>query len=79
MEMETEKTEEKEPIHVASVDGNRGKTLHSEADLSEHDEVVEEHLEEEHVDYSNFTEASAGFCGQRAFQGKRTSVVSIIF
>lgn len=57
MEMETEKTEEKEPIHVTGVDGNRGKTLHSEADLSEHDETGDEHLEEEHVDYSNFTKS----------------------
>jgi hypothetical protein len=55
MEMETEKTEEKEPIHVTGIAENRGKALHSEADLADHDEVTEEHLEEEHVDYSHYT------------------------
>lgn len=55
MEMETEKTEEKEPIHVTGGADNRGKSLHSEADLADHDEQGEEHLEEEHVDYSNYT------------------------
>jgi hypothetical protein len=56
MEMEREKTEEQESL-VAGVAENRGNTLHSEVDLTDHEELAEEHdhLEEEHVDYSHFT------------------------
>jgi hypothetical protein len=56
MEMEREKTDEQESL-VAGVAENRGNTLHSEVDLTDHEELTEEHdhIEEEHVDYSHFT------------------------
>lgn len=51
--MEREKQEEQE--HSQSTD--HGRTLQSEVDLSEHDESVDEHHDDEHVDYSNFSKA----------------------
>src|SRR5688572_28419839 len=59
MEMERDKREEQqESIQQAGLADNHGsKALHSEVDLSDHDhhDVVDEHLEEEHVDYTHFT------------------------
>jgi hypothetical protein len=55
MEMEREKREEQEHLHQAGLAENHGIGLHSEVDLSEGDESVEEHIEEEHVDYSSYT------------------------
>jgi len=58
MEMETDKREEQENAH-AGLSLNRGNgQLHSEVDLSEHDESLTETLDEDdhkHVDYSHFT------------------------
>lgn len=59
MEMESDKREGQEPLHGAGVAENRGNALHSEVDLSDRDESLSleehEHVEEEHVDYSNYT------------------------
>jgi hypothetical protein len=55
MEMETEKREEQVPTPETGVVENHGHALQSEIDLSERDESVEEGIEEEHVDYSNYT------------------------
>ncbi|HYG20949.1 MAG TPA: DUF349 domain-containing protein [Ohtaekwangia sp.] len=57
MEMETEKREEQVPTPDTGVVENHGQALQSEIDLSERDESVEEGIEEEHVDYSNYTKA----------------------
>jgi hypothetical protein len=55
MEMERDKREEQEHAHQAGL-VNHGSTLQSEIDLTEHDEVSEEHHDDfHHVDYSNFT------------------------
>ncbi|HEX6889903.1 MAG TPA: DUF349 domain-containing protein [Chryseolinea sp.] len=53
--MERDKREEQEHAHQAGL-VNHGNTLQSEVDLTEHDEVSEEHHDDfHHVDYSNFT------------------------
>lgn len=52
--METDKREEQEHAHQAGL-VNHGDTLQSEVDLSERDEIIEEHHDHDHVDYSNFT------------------------
>ncbi len=54
MEMERDKREEQEHAHQPGL-VNHGNTLQSEVDLSEHDEAIEEHHEDEPVDYTNFT------------------------
>lgn len=54
--MERDKQEEQEQaMHSQSTD--HGRTLQSEVDLSERDEIVEEHHDDEHVDYSNYSKA----------------------
>src|SRR5689334_12707674 len=54
MEMEREKTEEQEQLQGAGLADNHGNALHSEVDLSDHDESHDE-VEEEHVDYSSYS------------------------
>lgn len=54
--MERDKQEEQEQaMHSQSID--HGRTLQSEVDLSEHDESADEHHDDEHVDYSNYSKA----------------------
>ena len=57
MEMERDKLEEQAHAHDASVAVNHVDTLHSEVDLSDRDETAEEHHEDDHVDYSNYSKA----------------------
>lgn len=52
--MERDKREEQEHAHQSGL-VNHGDTLQSEVDLSERDEVIEEHHDDDPVDYSNFT------------------------
>lgn len=52
--MERDKREEQEHAHQAGL-VDHGSTLQSEVDLSERDEATEEHHDDDHVDYSNFT------------------------
>jgi hypothetical protein len=54
MEMERDKREEQEHAHQAEL-VDHGSTLQSEIDLTERDEAIDEHQDEEHVDYSNYT------------------------
>jgi Domain of Unknown Function (DUF349) len=54
MEMERDKREEQEHAHQTEV-VDHGSTLQSEIDLTERDEAADEHHEEDHVDYSNYT------------------------
>ncbi|HEY9044771.1 MAG TPA: DUF349 domain-containing protein [Ohtaekwangia sp.] len=53
MEMERDKREEN--VHEAGLAENHGNTLNSEIDLADHHEGADEPLEEEHVDYSNYS------------------------
>ena len=57
MEMEREKIVEQAHVHEAGVAETHVNTLHSEADLSDRDEVSDDHHEHDdhHVDYSNYT------------------------
>jgi hypothetical protein len=57
MEMERDKLEEQAHAHDASVAVDHVDTLHSEVDLSDRDETAEEHHEDDHVDYSNYSKA----------------------
>src|SRR5687768_3585524 len=67
MEIDKGKREDLENAHEAAVaESHATKTLHTEADLSEHEEVFDESLEDEdhdhehdhkHVDYSNYSKA----------------------
>ena len=52
--MERDKREEQEHAHQAEL-VDHGSTLQSEVDLTERDEAIDEHQDEEHVDYSNYT------------------------
>lgn len=54
MELEKEKKEEQLNAET-TVTENHGHALQSEVDLRDHDELVEEHVEEEHIDYSHYT------------------------
>ncbi|MBA4054457.1 MAG: DUF349 domain-containing protein [Marivirga sp.] len=54
MEMERDKREEQEHAHQSGL-VNHGNTLQSEVDLSERDEAIEEHHDDDPVDYSNFS------------------------
>lgn len=59
MEMETEKREEKENVQAKVVESHGQKSVHSETDMSEHDESVDAiDLDEvRHVDYSHLNKA----------------------
>jgi len=54
MEMEREKTEQ-EQVQESGLTANHGNALQSEIDLSDRDELHDEGVEEEHVDYSHHT------------------------
>jgi uncharacterized pyridoxal phosphate-containing UPF0001 family protein len=55
MEMEREKIDEQAHAQEAEVAENHVNSLHSEADLPDHDDTAEDHHEDVHVDYSHFT------------------------
>src|SRR5688572_20120238 len=55
MEMEREKIDEQAHAQEAEVAETHVNSLHSEADLPDHDDSAEDHHEEAHVDYSHFT------------------------
>jgi len=52
--MERDKREEQEHVHQAEL-VNHGSTLQSEIDLSERYEGTDEHHDDDHVDYTNYT------------------------
>ena len=52
--MERDKREEQEHAHQAGL-VDHGSNLQSEIDLTDRDEAIDEHHEEDHVDYSNYT------------------------
>jgi hypothetical protein len=53
--MEMERDNREENVQEAGLAENLGNTLHSEIDLADHHDSTDEHLEEEHVDYSHFS------------------------
>jgi hypothetical protein len=57
MTMEMERDNRQEHIHDSGSAENHGQVLHTEVDLTDHEEALEDSHEVEHVDYSSYTKA----------------------